>query len=103
MSSRASLLLGFALAIGALSGCKGILKKRSEVTPSATVAAAASSVPNVAVPSAVAAAAETAPAAVTLDENAVPTPEDFEEEAAEKVTAKNFKAELLRLKKEIGN
>jgi uncharacterized iron-regulated membrane protein len=103
MSSRASLLVGFALAIGALAGCKGILKKRTDVTPSATVAAAASSAPNVTAPSAVAAAAETAPPPAALDENAVPTPEDFEEEAAEKVTAKNFKTELAQLKKDIGN
>ena len=44
--------------------------------------------------------AAAAPSAAA-DESAIPTPQDFEEEAAEKVTAATFKAELARLKKEI--
>jgi hypothetical protein len=103
MSSRARFLLCFALAVGGLAGCKGILKKRTEVAPSATVAATAPSPSAVTGSSATAAASETAPAGVALDENAVPTPQDFEEEAAEKVTTKNFKTELARLKKDIGD
>jgi hypothetical protein len=41
-----------------------------------------------------------APAAAA-DETAIPAPQDFEEEAQEKVTAANFKTELARLKKDI--
>jgi hypothetical protein len=35
------------------------------------------------------------------DETSIPAPEDFEEEAQEKVTPANFKSELARLKKDI--
>jgi hypothetical protein len=36
-----------------------------------------------------------------LDEATIPAPQDFEDEAFEKVTPANFKAELARLNKEI--
>jgi hypothetical protein len=42
-----------------------------------------------------------APQATQADESAIPTLQDFEEEAQEKVTATNFKSELSRLKKEV--
>ena len=43
------------------------------------------------------------PPAAAADETNIPAPQDFEEEALEKVTSANFKAELGRLKKEIGS
>jgi len=79
-----------------LGGCKDLLKKKdSEPAPSA--------IP-VAVPSAVIAPLATTPpvpsvpAAVVVDEKVVPTPQDFEDEAFEKVTAANFKAQFSTLK-----
>src|SRR4051794_16651223 len=85
-----------------LGGCKGLLKKKdSEPAPSATP---------VLVPSAVIAPLPTAPAVpevpaapapVAVDEKAVPTPQDFEDEAFEKVTPANFKAQFATLKTSI--
>lgn len=79
-----------------LGGCKNLLKKKdSEAAPSATP---------VAVPSAVIAPLPTtpeapaAPPSVAVDEKAVPTPQDFEDEAFEKVTPANFKAQFAALK-----
>ncbi|HEY3253209.1 MAG TPA: hypothetical protein VGJ91_04640 [Polyangiaceae bacterium] len=79
-----------------LGGCKDLLKKKdSEPAPSALP---------VAVPSAVIAPLATTPplpevpAAPVVDEKAVPTPQDFEDEAFEKVTAANFKAQFATLK-----
>jgi len=79
-----------------LGGCKDLLKKKdSEPAPSALPAAA---------PSAVLAPLLPAPAplpeapAAAVDEKAVPTPQDFEDEAFEKVTAANFKAQFATLK-----
>jgi len=89
----ALLLLG---SLAELGGCKDLLKKKdSEPAPSAAP---------VAVPSAVIAPLPTTPEApatpppVALDEKAVPTPQDFEDEAFEKVTAANFKAQFATLK-----
>ena len=85
-----------------LGGCKDLLKKKdSEPAPSALP---------VAVPSAVIAPLPTTPpvavpevaAPVAVDEKAVPTPQDFEDEAFEKVTAANFKAQFATLKTAIG-
>jgi hypothetical protein len=81
-----------------LSGCKDLLKKKdSEPAPSAAP---------VAVPPAVVAPLPTtpaadAPAAVAIDEKTIPTPQDFEDEAFEKVTAANFKAQFATLKADI--
>jgi hypothetical protein len=88
------LLLGAALCV---TGC-GILKKKTDASPSATVAAASAPIvaPVAPPPEAPVAVAEPA-----LDEAAVPAPQDFEDEAFEKVTAANFKTELQRLTKEI--
>ncbi|MEI9939497.1 MAG: hypothetical protein WDO69_19940 [Pseudomonadota bacterium] len=75
-----------------LGGCKDLLKKKdSEPAPSALP---------VAVPSAVIAplpTTEPVPAPLAVDEKAVPTPQDFEDEAFEKVTAANFKAQFATL------
>jgi hypothetical protein len=79
-----------------LGGCKDLLKKKdSEPAPSALP---------VAVPSAALAPLLTAPPsapvapAAAVDEKAVPTPQDFEDEAFDKVTAANFKAQFATLK-----
>jgi hypothetical protein len=42
-----------------------------------------------------------APQAAAADETTVPASQDYEEEAQEKVTSANFKAELAKLKKDI--
>jgi hypothetical protein len=42
-----------------------------------------------------------APQVAAHDETSIPAPEDFEDEAQEKVTPANFKSELARLKKDI--
>jgi len=86
-----------------LGGCKDLLKKKdSEPAPSALP---------VAVPSAVIAPLPTAPpvpevpaapVAAAVDEKAVPTPQDFEDEAFTKVTPANFKAQFALLKADIG-
>jgi hypothetical protein len=102
MSSRlvTTLVLGAALALG---GC-GILKKKSaDAEPAPSVAAAPSVAPAPVAP-APAPAPEPAPVAAAeppIDEASVPAPQDFEDEAFEKVTQANFKAELTRLSKEI--
>jgi len=80
-----------------LGGCKDLLKKKdSDPAPSAAP---------VAVPPAVIAPLPTTPpvpeapaAPLAVDEKAVPTPQDFEDEAFEKVTAANFKAQFATLK-----
>ena len=83
-----------------LGGCKDLLKKKdSEPAPSAAP---------VAVPPAVIAPLPTtpevpaAPVAAAVDEKAVPTPQDFEDEAFTKVTPANFKAQFALLKADIG-
>jgi hypothetical protein len=86
----------------ALGGCKFLKKKSPEEAP--TAAAATSAAPTQAVPLApppVLSAAPVAAAEPPVDETSVPTPQDFEDEAFEKVTPANFKAELSRLNKEI--
>jgi hypothetical protein len=94
-SSLACVALGLTVS---LTGC-GILKKK-QPEPAASVAAATSAltappvVPTVPTPPIV-------PAVPALDEASVPAPQDFEDEAFEKVTTANFKAELARLTREI--
>jgi hypothetical protein len=79
-----------------LSGCKSLLKKRDpDAAPSATP---------VAVPSAVVAPLPTtAPVAEApaVDEMTVPTPQDFEDEAFNKVTPANFRVQFTTLKADI--
>ncbi len=79
-----------------LGGCKDLLKKKdTEPAPSALP---------VALPSAVIAPLPTTPPVpeppglVAVDEQAVPTPQDFEDEAFEKVTPANFKEQFATLK-----
>ena len=94
-----ALLLGATVALG---GCKFLKKKSPEEAPSvaAAPASAAPAVAPVAPPPAELAAPAVA-AAPPLDEASIPAPQDFEDEAFEKVTPANFKAELTRLNKEI--
>ncbi|HVY31446.1 MAG TPA: hypothetical protein VHB79_33060 [Polyangiaceae bacterium] len=109
MKIRALLFVSLTSALVALSGCKGLLKKKGDANADAAVAAASASAAAAAAAAAAAVAAATpsyaapaAPPPVALDEASVPTPQDFEDEAAEKVTPANFKAELAKLQKEIG-
>jgi hypothetical protein len=88
------------LASVTLGGCK-FLKKKAPDDAAPTAAAVPSSAP-APLPVPVAEPAPPVAAALpTIDEAAVPAPQDFEDEAFEKVTTANFKAELARLNKEI--
>jgi hypothetical protein len=84
-----------ALVLGALvlSGC-GVLKKKQPEP-----AASTTSTPLVAAPAAPAVAVPEPP--VTVADESVPAPEDFEDEAFEKISDKTYKAELASLKKEV--
>jgi len=86
----------FALVLGVLlvAGC-GVLKKK-QPEPAASASQAAAPTPPPAVPPPAAPAAE-----VTVADDAIPAPEDFEDEAFEKVSDKTYKSELDSLKKEI--
>jgi PBP1b-binding outer membrane lipoprotein LpoB len=75
---RIAMALGLACS---LVGCRSLFKK--DAPPAEEVDAAQ------------------APQAAAADESAIPASQDFEEEAQEKVTSANFKAELARIKKEI--
>jgi hypothetical protein len=87
--------LSCALCALVLSGCGILKKKQAEPAASASTALVAPPPP---VP-----VAPVAPAVpeVSVADDAVATPEDFEDEAAEKVTDKNYKAQLQSLKQEI--
>jgi hypothetical protein len=87
------LVLGTSL----ITGCGILKKKQAEQTPSAAPLVAAPVVPPVAAPAAPTAAEPT----VTVADESVPAPEDFEDEAFEKVSDKTYKAELAGLKKEL--
>jgi hypothetical protein len=89
-----------ALLVASLAGCKSLLKKRVPVTApsdSAPIAVA----PPPAPPPPAPAPAPVESAAAVADDDSIPAPEDFEDEAFEKVTAANFKAEFARLQKEV--
>lgn len=98
-------LLFGALVLGAtvgLGGCKFLKKKAPEEAPSAAPALSAAPAPVAVAPPPV--AEPVAPVAAVeppLDEASVPAPQDFEDEAFEKVTPANFKAEFAKLNKEI--
>lgn len=88
-----------ALVLGTLlvAGC-GILKKK-QPEPVASAAPAAPAPPPLAAPVTPPAAVPEPP--VTVADESVPAPEDFEDEAFEKVSDKTYKAELAGLKKEL--
>jgi len=84
-----------------LGACKNLLKKKdTDAAPSATPVAVPSAViaplPTTSVAPEVPAAPP--PVAAAVDEKSVPTPQDFEDEAFEKVTPANFKAQFATLK-----
>jgi hypothetical protein len=87
-----------ALVLGTLlvAGCGILKKKQPEPVASATPALTA---PPVATPATPAVAVPEPP--VTVADESVPAPEDFEDEAFEKVSDKTYKAELAGLKKEL--
>ena len=99
MNARNLLIAGALLATACvLGGCKGMLKKKGDdAAPSASVAVVAAPVLTAPPTPPV----EYTPPPVAVDENSIPAPQDFEDEAAEKVTPANFKAEFARLQKEI--
>jgi hypothetical protein len=89
--------LSLMVATGMLGGCGMLKKKQTDAAPSATQVAAQPPAPVLTAP-VVPPAGE--PQVVVADE-AVAAPEDFEDEAFEKVSDKTYKAELESLKKEI--
>ncbi len=96
-SSKVRGVLGWVVAVALLSGCGILKKKQAEPSPSATVAVQTSA--PVVAPSPV--AAPPSPAEPVVADEAIAAPEDFEDEAFEKVSDKTYKAELENLKKEI--
>jgi hypothetical protein len=88
------------LLVVSLAGCKSLLKKRVPVTAPSDSAPVAVAPPPVPPPPPVAPATADS-AAVLADDDSIPAAEDFEDEAFEKVTAANFKAEFARLQKEV--
>ena len=99
MNARLVLIGAMLASIGIIGGCKGILKKKGDdAGASASVAVAAPPAPVLTAPPPT---VEPTPPPVSLDESAVPAPQDFEDEAFEKVTPANFRAEFTRLQKEL--
>jgi hypothetical protein len=97
--ARARSLVTFSLLLGVLLGC-GLLKKKPEPATSASAAVAvAPPVPPAASVAVAKPAAPPEPPPATDD--AIPTAEDFEDEAFEKVTDATYKPELDTLRKEI--
>jgi hypothetical protein len=92
---RSSLFVLLAL-LAPLLAC-GMLKKKPPPEPSATVAAPPVPPP----PTTVAVPVPVATPEVKVADEAIPTSEDFEDEAVGKVTDKSYKAELATLKKDI--
>jgi len=84
---------------GLLGGCGLLKKKTPDAGPSATAAAASTAL--VAPPAPPAIEAPVIAAAPPPDDATIPAPQDFEDEAFEKVTAANFKAELTQLTKDV--
>ena len=99
MMASKTRLVTFAVAALFVGGCGMLKKKQPDPAPSATVAVQAPApvvTPVAPIPSVVPAEPE-----VTVADEAVATPEDFEDDAFEKVSDKTYKAELDTLKKEI--
>jgi hypothetical protein len=96
--------LGYALVLAAsvleIGGCQSLLKKRDPdpapsaapvVVPAAVVAPLPTTPPVADIP----------PAQAAVDESAVPTSQDFEDEAFAKVTTANFRTQFSQLKTDI--
>ena len=101
MSSRPLYAFLLLATLAELGGCKSLLKKK-DPDPAPSAAPVVVAPPPVliapAIPEVPASAAPVAAAPPVLDEGAIPTPQDFEDEAFEKVTAANFKAQFATLK-----
>jgi len=99
MNLRPLYLLLLACSLVELGACKNLLKKKdTDAAPSATPVAVPSAVIAPLPTTAPTPEAPTAPPPVAVDEKSVPTPQDFEDEAFEKVTPANFKAQFATLK-----
>ncbi|MES1178631.1 MAG: hypothetical protein ABUL62_30195 [Myxococcales bacterium] len=84
--------------IAELGACKSLLKKKDpDPAPSAAPVVAPPTVVAPVIPDPVASAVPAVAAPAAVDEKAIPTPQDFEDEAFEKVTAANFKAQFTTL------
>lgn len=95
MTPRSSLLVLIAL-LAPLLACGMLKKKQSDAEPSAVVSAGPPPVvTTVVIP------VPAIPPEVKVADEAIPTSEDFEDEAFAKVTDKTYKTELEALKKEI--
>jgi hypothetical protein len=94
ISLKTNAALVFVAGLTTLGGCGMLKKKQPDPVASATVAAApTAAAPAIAVPT-------PEPAATVADE-AIAAPEDFEDEAFQKVSDKTYKTELDGLKKDI--
>jgi len=100
MNFRPFLALILASSVLGLGGCKSLLKKKdADPAPSATVVASAP--PAVIAPLATTPEVPAPVPSAVVDETTIPTSQDFEDEAFEKVTAANFRAQLTTLKTDI--
>jgi hypothetical protein len=84
-----------------LGACKDLLKKR-DPDPAPSAAPVAVTPPAVVAPLPTTPPTPEAPAQVAVDETAVPTSQDFEDEAFDKVTPANFRVQFTLLKTDIG-
>jgi hypothetical protein len=97
LRARAQSLLTLGLLVGVLLGC-GLLKKKPDPAASASAAPVAAVPP---APPAVSVAVAKPPEPPPVTDEAIPTAEDFEDEAFEQVNDKTYKAEVDTLRKEI--
>jgi hypothetical protein len=83
-----------------LGACKDLLKKR-DPDPAPSAAPVAVTPPAVVAPLATTPPVEAPAPVAAVDETAVPTSQDFEDEAFEKVTTTNFRAQFAVLKADV--
>ena len=95
MRRTSSWFLLLVIAAPLMSGCGLLKKKQTDAAPSASQAVFQPPPPPVSPPVPV------PEAVLAVADDAIATPEDFEDEAFAKVTDKTYKAELDSLKKEI--
>ena len=100
LSTRATSLLTLGLLAGVLLGC-GLLKKKPDPAASASTAPVVAAPPAPPATSVAAAKPAAPPEPPPVADEAIPTAEDFEDEAFEKVNDKTYKAEVDTLRKEI--
>jgi hypothetical protein len=94
-------LFGLSVALSGL-GCDRLLKERKRVENLLASAESAAASPAPPPPAPVATTTAASPAAATIADDQIPTPEDFEQQAAREITPEKMPAELERLKKDIG-